>query len=111
MWMSTIVQLFSGTYGKYALKFRSESLLICLDDKHRIKCGEPGFPVAAAERGWRVIVSLNEEFQVGDHDFTRFSIIHVSCFILIYQIPSKVLGTVARFVSPSKRGCFNHPHQ
>jgi len=56
---------------EYALHFRSESLLICLDDKHRMKCGKPGFPVAAAERGWRVIVSLNEEFQVGDHDFTR----------------------------------------
>lgn len=36
---------------EYALQFRSESLLICLDDKHGIKRGEPGFPVAAAEVG------------------------------------------------------------
>ena len=60
---------------EYALKFRSQSLLICLDDKHRLKVVEPNFTVAAAERGRRVIISLYEEFQVGDHDFTRFSII------------------------------------
>ena len=60
---------------EYALKFRSQSLLICLDDRHHLKVGEPNFPVAAAERVRRVIFSLHEEFQVGDHDFTRFSII------------------------------------
>ena len=76
---------------EYALQFRSESLLICLDDKHRIKCGEPGFPVAAAERGQRVIVSLNEEFQVGDHDFTRFSIIPSVMFRI--DIPHAIEGS------------------
>ena len=35
---------------EYALLFKDECLLVCLDDKHRIKIGEPGFPVAAAER-------------------------------------------------------------
>ena len=34
-----------------------ESFLICLDDKHQIKCGEAGFPVAAAERGQTVFTS------------------------------------------------------
>ena len=76
---------------EYALQFRNESLLICLDDKHRIKCGEPGFPVAAAERGRRVIVSLNEEFQVGDHDFTRFSIIPSVMFHV--DIPEAIEGS------------------
>ena len=76
---------------EYALQFRSESLLICLDDKHRIKCGEPGFPVAAAERGRRVIVSLDEEFQVGDHDFTRFSIIPSVMFRI--DIPDDIEGS------------------
>ena len=60
---------------EYTLKYRNLSLLLCLDDKHRVKIGEPGYPVAAAERGRRVIVSLQEQFKVGDHDFTRFSII------------------------------------
>jgi len=40
-----------------------------------VKVREPGYPVAAAERGRRVIVSLQEQFEVGDHDFTYFSII------------------------------------
>ena len=60
---------------EYAVHLRSECLFVCLDDKHRIKIGEPGFPVAAAERGRRVIVSLDKEFSVGDHDFTKFSLI------------------------------------
>ena len=32
-------------------------MFISLDDKHRIKVGEPGFPVAVAERGRKVLVS------------------------------------------------------
>ena len=36
---------------------------------------EPGFPVAAAERGRQVIVSENEIIAVGDHDFTKFSLV------------------------------------
>ena len=31
--------------------------------------GEPGFPVAVAERGRQVIVSAQNTFTVGDHDF------------------------------------------
>lgn len=40
-----------------------------------MKIGEPGYPVAAAERGRQVIVSNTDTFVVGDHDYTRFSII------------------------------------
>lgn len=60
---------------EYAITYRALSSFVCLDDKHRIKCGEPGYPVAAAERGRRVVVSTNESFEVGDHDFCKFSII------------------------------------
>ena len=73
---------------EYALLFKSQSLLIGLDDKHRLKVGEPNFPVVAAEMGHRVIVSLQEESQVGDHDFTRFSIIH--CVIFCIDIPETI---------------------
>lgn len=76
---------------EYALKFRNESFFVCLDDKHRLKVGEPGFPVAAAERGRRVIVSLQEQFQVGDHDFTRFSIIPSVIFHI--DIPDTIDGS------------------
>ena len=49
--------------------------MFCLDDKHRMKIGEPGFPVAAAERGRRVMVKVGSSFDVADHDFTKFSMI------------------------------------
>ena len=35
---------------EYAILFCRFSVLACLDDKHKVKVGEPGFPVAAAER-------------------------------------------------------------
>ena len=47
--------------------------------------------MAAAERGRRVIVSLKEEFQVGDHDFTRFSIIPSVIFRV--DIPESIEGS------------------
>lgn len=52
-----------------------------LDDKHRIKVGEPGFPVAAAERGRRVLSSRDATFEVGDHDFTRMSMHCTICLL------------------------------
>ena len=76
---------------EYALKCKDNCVLICLDDKHRLKVGEPGFPVAAAERGRRVIVSLQEEFEVGDHDFTRFGI--VPSVIFNIDIPTSIEGS------------------
>lgn len=36
---------------EFTLKFCEHTAFVCLDDKHRIKIGEPGFPVAAAECG------------------------------------------------------------
>ena len=50
-------------------------MFIYLDDKHCTKVGEPGFPVAAAEWGRRVLVSMTKSFQVGDHDFTKFALV------------------------------------
>ena len=73
---------------EHALKYREYSAFVCLDDKHRIKVGEPGFPVAAAERGRRVIVSNTKSFQVWDHDFTKFSL--VPSVILIVNIPERI---------------------
>lgn len=36
---------------------REHAIFACIDDKHRVKVGEPDFPVASAERGRQVIVS------------------------------------------------------
>ena len=60
---------------EYAIKHKELVCLVSLDDKHKIKCGEPSYPVAAAERGKKVIVGANQIMAVGDHDFTKFSII------------------------------------
>ena len=58
---------------EYALKLREYCTMVSIDDKHRLKVGEPGFPVAAAERGRRVMVRAGTTFEVGDHNFTKFS--------------------------------------
>ena len=49
-------------------------MFISIDDKHRIKIGEPGYPVAAVG-GREAIVSQSQIFAVGNHDFTKFSLI------------------------------------
>ena len=76
---------------EFAVKYQQLTNFICIDDKHRLKVGEPGFPVAAAERGREVVVSLHETFAVGDHDFTRFSVIPSVVFHL--SIPDSFEGS------------------
>ena len=71
-----------------AVQFKDHSVFFSLDDKHRVKVGEPGFPVAAAERGRRVLVGHDSAFQVGDHDFTRMSIVPSVCFAI--NIPDSI---------------------
>lgn len=63
---------YAAVIFRYQRKFRHHSIFMCMDDKHR---REPNYPVAAAERGRRVLVAKNESFEVGDHDFTKFSVI------------------------------------
>ena len=50
----------------------------CIDDKHRVKVSEPGFPVAAAERGQEVVVSLHETFVVGHFSIIPSVVFHLS---------------------------------
>lgn len=64
--------------------------LVCVDDKHRVKIGEPSCPVAVAERGRQVLVHSNTSFQVADHDFTCFSVIPLVA--LLVDIPDKISG-------------------
>ncbi len=74
-----------------AMQLKGHCNFVCTDDKHRAEVGEPGFPVAAAERGRRVIVAKNQSFEVGDHDFTKFSIIPSVVFNV--DIPDDVAGS------------------
>ena len=74
-----------------AITFRDYSTFLCIDDKHRIKVGEPRVPVASVERGRRVIVSKDASFEVADHDFTRFSLVPFVCFAI--DIPDSIVGS------------------
>ncbi len=71
---------------EFLLKFRDQSTFVFLDDKHRVKVGDPGEPLAATKRGRRVIIPGNCSFEVSDHDFSKFSLIP-SVFLLV-DIPS-----------------------
>ena len=71
-----------------AITFKDDSWLVFMDDKHRCKIGEPGYPVAAVERGKQVIVSCNKSFVVSDHDFTKCGII--PSVIMFCDIPVSI---------------------
>ena len=75
-------------HREYAIKLKEYCLMVCIDDKRRLKVGEPGFPVAAAERGKKVLVRAGTTMEVGDHDFTKFSV--VPSVALVVDIPDKI---------------------
>ena len=75
---------------EFAVKFSKITNLVFLDDKHRCKVGEPGFPVAAVERGKKVVVSKDTTFTVADHDFTKTGII--PSVTMICNIPESING-------------------
>ncbi len=73
---------------EYAITIRNYCTFVSIDDKHKIKVGEPGYPVAAAERGRQVLVREDEFLTVGDHDFTKFSLILSVVFLI--NIPEEI---------------------
>ena len=76
---------------EYAIICRDFCNFICLDNKHRVKVGEPEVPVAAVERGRQVLVSKNERMVVADQDFTKFSLIPSVIFQV--NIPEEISET------------------
>ncbi|XP_033758052.1 uncharacterized protein LOC117340399 [Pecten maximus] len=78
----------------FAVKFRDNAVMVCMDDKHHCKVGEPGHPVAAVDRGKRVIVGQDSVFAVSDHDFTKFSI--VPSVTMLIDIPETMDGSFYR---------------
>ena len=49
---------------EFCVRFREHTTLVCEDDKHTIKIGEPGYPVSAVERGKGVIVGLDQTLEI-----------------------------------------------
>ena len=76
---------------EFCLRFKEHCNLLCVDDKHKVKVGEPGYPVAAAERGKSVLVAMGKRFEVSDHDFTKFSI--TPSVALSVKIPDSIEET------------------
>ncbi|XP_071953699.1 uncharacterized protein [Antedon mediterranea] len=74
-----------------AVKLREHSEMLCVDDKHKIKVGEPGHPVAAVERGKKVLIGLNQSFEVSDHDFTKQTL--TPSVALRLDIPETIEGS------------------
>ena len=70
---------------------REHCIFYCLDDKHRIKIGEPDVTVAAAECGYRVFTVPGSEFLAADHDFTKLNFIP-SVFFNV-DIPDDISGS------------------
>lgn len=73
---------------EFSIKFRNYCDLVCIDDKHCIKCGEPGYPVAAVDRGKQVLVATDKPFIVADHDFTKTKI--TPSVSLVCDIPMSI---------------------
>ena len=59
-----------------------------MDDKHNVKVGEPGYPVAALDRGKQVIVGQGQPVQVSDHDFTKAKF--TPSVVLVLNIPDSI---------------------
>ena len=57
-----------------AIQVRSFCTMAFMDDKHLIKVGEPGCPVAAVDRGKAVLVAKDTPLTVADHDFTKLKL-------------------------------------
>ena len=68
-----------------AVRHRDIATLVSADDKHKIKVGEPSYPLAAAERGKKVIVGPNQVMAVGDHDFSKTTITPSVNFVVSRQ--------------------------
>lgn len=73
---------------QFAIMFHKHVTMVSLDDKHNIKVGEPGFPVAAVDRGKEVVVGTGTKFIVGDHDFTKAKI--TPSVALICDVPESL---------------------
>ena len=63
-------------------------VLSSADAKCKVTLGEPGYPIAAVSRGKRVIVGSRKSLQIGDHDFSKISMMPDA--ILLQDIPSSL---------------------
>ena len=68
---------------------RENVVMVSADAKCKVSRGEPGTPIAAVTRGKRVIVGMNESFQVTYHDFSKISLIPDGTLIQVVPSPDE----------------------
>ena len=64
-----------------AMAHRDTSALFSVDAKCKVSVGEPDFPIASVTKGKKVILGINQSFEVSDHDFSKISIIPDAVFV------------------------------
>ena len=64
---------------EYAIMVKEHCTMVSTDDKHRIKVGEPGYLVAAVERGRRVMVKAGTTFELGIMISQSAVLFHLLC--------------------------------
>ena len=74
---------------EFTVKYMDNTTFVCMDDKHTMKVGEPGYPIAAVERGKSGLVAHGTTFQVGDHDFAKLSLNSEYDFEVNYTIDGR----------------------
>ena len=72
----------------FVIRFQRFSCLVLQDDKDHCKVGEPQYPVATMERGKQVLVAVGKALHVGDHDFTKCSLI--PSVTMLFEIPTAI---------------------
>ena len=79
-----------------AILLRDHSVFVSLYDKHCIKVGEPGFPVAAVERGRRVLVSRDTIFEFRVMILPLWALYLLSALSLTFLNWSSCLSTLGK---------------
>ena len=64
-----------------AMAHRDTSTLFSIDAKCKVSVGELDFPIASVTRSKKVIIGINQSFEVGDHDFSKILIIPDTVFV------------------------------
>ena len=67
---------------------KDHAAFVSIDDKNRIKIGEPNCPITAATKGKRVLVVTNQLLQAADHDISTISV--TLTVMILYHIPADV---------------------
>ena len=61
--------------------------MVSADAKCKVTLGKPGYPIAAVSRRKRVIVGSHKSLQVGEHDFSKTSLIPDAILIQAILVP------------------------